>query len=130
LAGGFAGGIIPSSMALIGDRVPYAVRQVAISRFLLAVILGQVCGSAAGGPLAELLGWRAVFGLSAGLTALILAAALLGLRGQREERSELSLADARARYASVLGNPVSLFLFGTVAVEGLLIFGVFPFVAP
>ncbi|MEX0758143.1 MAG: MFS transporter, partial [Tistlia sp.] len=49
LAGAFAGGIIPTSMALIGDRVPYGVRQIAISRFLLAVILGQVCGSAAGG---------------------------------------------------------------------------------
>ncbi|MEX2631911.1 MAG: MFS transporter [Tistlia sp.] len=130
LAGAFAGGIIPTSMALIGDRVPYGVRQIAISRFLLAVILGQVCGSAAAGVLAEPLGWRAVFALSAGLTALICAATAFGLRGEREPRTPLSFADARSRYASVLANPVSLLVFATVAAEGLLIFGVFPFVAP
>ncbi|SMF07882.1 Predicted arabinose efflux permease, MFS family [Tistlia consotensis] len=130
LAGGFAGGIIPGAMALIGDRVPWSGRQVAISRFLIAVILGQVCGSAAGGPVAELLGWRAVFGLSAGLTALVCAATLLGLRGQGGPRARLSFADARSRYVSVLANPVSLAVFATVALEGFLVLGAFPFVAP
>ncbi|PWC33488.1 MFS transporter [Azospirillum sp. TSO35-2] len=130
LAGAFAGGIIPASMALIGDRVPYEERQIAISRFLLAVILGQMSGSAVSGALAEAFGWRTVFGLSAGLTALICLAALVGLARERETRSPLSVADAQQRYATVLTNPVSLFVFATVAAEGLLIFGVFPFVAP
>lgn len=130
LAGAFAGGIIPASMALIGDRVAYEDRQVAISRFLLAVILGQMSGSVVSGALAEWAGWRVVFGLSAGLTALICAAAVIGLRNEVEKRSPLSVADARQRYATVLTNPASLFVFATVAAEGLLIFGVFPFVAP
>lgn len=130
LAGAFAGGIIPASMALIGDRVPYEERQIAISRFLLAVILGQMSGSAVSGALAEAFGWRAVFGLSAGLTALICAAALIGLAREVETRSPLSVAEAQRRYATVLTNPASLFVFATVAAEGLLIFGVFPFVAP
>ncbi|MFP5512539.1 MAG: MFS transporter [Alphaproteobacteria bacterium] len=130
LAGAFAGGIIPASMALIGDRVPYEERQIAISRFLLAVILGQMSGSAVSGALAEAFGWRTVFGLSTGLTALICVAALIGLAREVETRSRLSVADAQRRYATVLTNPASLIVFATVAAEGLLIFGVFPFVAP
>jgi predicted MFS family arabinose efflux permease len=130
IAGGIAGGIIPSAMALIGDRVAYAERQVAISRFLLAVIIGQMSGSAVAGALAEVAGWRAVFALAAGLTGLIALAGALGLRGMEEAGHRPSLADARRRYASVLANPVSVWVFATVAAEGLLIFGVFPFVAP
>ena len=130
LAGAFAGGIIPASMALIGDRVPYEERQIAISRFLLAVILGQMSGSAVSGALAEAFGWRTVFGLSTGLTALICAAALVGLAREVETRSPLSIAGAQRNYATVLTNPASLIVFATVAAEGLLIFGVFPFVAP
>lgn len=130
LAGAFAGGIIPASMALIGDRVVYTERQFAISRFLLAVILGQMSGSAVAGALSEIAGWRTVFALAALVTGLIALTAALVLRGEREERHPLSVADARARYASVLANPVSLWVFATVAAEGLLIFGVFPFVAP
>ncbi|QCN97223.1 MFS transporter (plasmid) [Azospirillum argentinense] len=130
LAGAFAGGIIPASMALIGDRVVYTERQFAISRFLLAVILGQMSGSAVAGALSEVAGWRTVFALAAVVTGLIALTAFLVLRGEREERHPLSVADARARYASVLANPVSVWVFATVAAEGLLIFGVFPFVAP
>lgn len=130
LAGAFAGGIIPASMALIGDRVDYTERQFAISRFLLAVILGQMSGSAVAGALAEVAGWRAVFGLAAATTGIIALIALVGLRREREARQPLSLADARRRYASVLANPTSVWVFATVAAEGLLIFGVFPFVAP
>ncbi len=130
LAGAFAGGIIPASMALIGDRVPYAGRQLAISRFLVAVISGHMLGSAAAGVLAELFGWRAVFAISAGVTALVLLAAVLGFRREAEARVPLSLADARRRYATVLANPVSAMVFLVVAVEGLLVLGVFPFVAP
>ncbi|CAO3379401.1 MFS transporter [Azospirillum argentinense] len=130
LAGAFAGGIIPAAMALIGDRVVYTERQFAISRFLLAVILGQMSGSAVAGALSEVAGWRTVFALAAVVTGLIALTAALLLKGEREERHRLSITDARERYASVLANPVSVWVFATVAAEGLLIFGVFPFVAP
>ena len=63
-------------------------------------------------------------------TALICVAALIGLAREVETRSPLSVADAQQRYATVLTNPASLIVFATVAAEGLLIFGVFPFVAP
>ncbi len=129
LAGAFAGGIIPASMAVIGDRVPYAERQFAISRFLVAVISGQLAGSAISGALAEVAGWRAVFGVSAVVAGLALIMALVFLKGE-DARGELSLAGAIARYRTVLQNPRSLLVFATVLGEGILIFGVFPFVAP
>jgi len=129
LAGAFAGGIIPASMALIGDRVAYAERQFSISRFLVAVISGQLAGSAISGALAEIAGWRAVFGVSAVVAGLALIMALVFLKGE-DARGELSLAGAIARYRTVLQNPRSLLVFATVLGEGILIFGVFPFVAP
>ena len=69
LAGMAAGGVIPTSLGMIGDRVAMASRQVAISRFLAAVILGQLAGSSVSGLLAAWIGWRGVFGLAAALTA-------------------------------------------------------------
>jgi predicted MFS family arabinose efflux permease len=129
LAGGFAGGIIPASMALIGDRVAYAERQFSISRFLVAVISGQLAGSAISGALAEVAGWRAVFGLSAVVAGLALIMAMVFLKGETT-RGELSLSGSIARYRTVLQNPRSLLVFATVLGEGILIFGVFPFVAP
>src|SRR4051794_22147463 len=129
LAGAFAGGIIPASMALIGDRVPYAERQFSISRFLVAGISGQLSGSAISGALAEVAGWRAVFGVSAVVAGAALIMAMVFLKGE-DARGELSLAGAIARYRTVLQNPRSLLVFATVLGEGILIFGVFPFVAP
>jgi MFS transporter, DHA1 family, inner membrane transport protein len=129
LAGGFAGGIIPASMALIGDRVAYAERQFSISRFLVAVISGQLAGSAISGALAEVAGWRAVFGVSSVVAGAALIMAMVFLKGETT-RGELSLSGSIARYRTVLQNPRSLLVFATVLGEGILIFGVFPFVAP
>ena len=71
LAGMAAGGVIPTSLGMIGDKVAMASRQVAISRFLAAVILGQLAGSSVSGLLAAWIGWRGVFGLAAALTAAV-----------------------------------------------------------
>ncbi len=101
LAGAFAGGIIPASMALIGDRVAYAERQFSISRFLVAVISGQLAGSAVSGALAEVAGWRAVFGVSAVVAGLALIMTIVFLKGETT-RGELSLSGSIARYRIVL----------------------------
>jgi predicted MFS family arabinose efflux permease len=129
LAGAFAGGIIPASMALIGDRVAYAERQFSISRFLIAVIFGQLSGSAISGALAEVTGWRVVFGLCSAVAGMAFILAMIFLKGDTA-RGELSLQGSIERYRTVLLNPTSIFVFATVAGEGILIFGVFPFVAP
>jgi predicted MFS family arabinose efflux permease len=95
----------------------------------VAVISGQLAGSAISGGLAEFAGWRAVFGLSAVVAGLALIMAMIFLKGETT-RGELSLSGSIARYRIVLQNPTSLLVFATVLGEGVLIFGVFPFVAP
>jgi hypothetical protein len=47
-----AGGIIPIAMAAIGDRAPMQERQIALGRFLVLMIIGQMSGSACSGLIA------------------------------------------------------------------------------
>ena len=56
-----AGGIFPISLALVAQIVPIRGRQVAVSRLLAGVMLGNVLGSSASGVIADLSSWRTVF---------------------------------------------------------------------
>ncbi|PVE23504.1 MFS transporter [Microvirga sp. KLBC 81] len=129
LAGAAAGGAVPLSIALIGDRVEMAQRQVALSRYLVAVIVGQLAGSALAGLLAEWIGWRGVFGLSTLMMACALAATAIGFRGALPG-GRFDPHAAILRYRDILSNPRALFLFGSVFVEAIAVFAVFPYVAP
>lgn len=71
LGGATAAALIPLSMAVIGDRVPLARRQVVLARFLTATIAGMVAGQWLSGLLADTLGWRWAFGLFALLFAVV-----------------------------------------------------------
>ncbi|MEP9356562.1 MFS transporter [Xanthobacter sp. KR7-65] len=128
-SGAFAGGIIPVVLATVGDRVPFDRRPVALSRVLLALVLGQLIGSALAGFIAELAGWREVFWCAFAVTALATLAATFGL-SEESARKPLSFRDSLARYALVLRNPLSVRVYGLVAIEGALTLGVFPLVAP
>lgn len=59
--GAMTGGIIPLSMAWIGDTVPYEKRQAFIARYMLGNFLGMALGPLTGGYLAEAWGWRMPF---------------------------------------------------------------------
>jgi predicted MFS family arabinose efflux permease len=57
-----AAGIIPLSMAWIGDAVPFEDRQATLARFLLGTLSGMMAGQLAGGVFADLAwGWRGAF---------------------------------------------------------------------
>lgn len=129
IAGAAAGGAVPLSLALIGDRVDMSRRQVALSRYLVAVIMGQLIGSSCAGLLAEIVGWRGVFTLSAAMMALALAATVIGFRDALPG-GKFDLGAALQRYRGILSNPRALALFGFVFVEALAIFSIFPYVAP
>ncbi len=129
VAGMAAGGAVPLSIALIGDRVEMAQRQVALSRYLVAVIIGQLAGSTLAGFLAEWIGWRGVFGLSTLMMACALAATVIGFRGALPG-GKFDPRAAILRYRDILSNPRALFLFGSVFVESSAIFSVFPYIAP
>src|SRR5829696_8696515 len=73
VAGVAAGGIIPLALAMVGDRIEMAGRQVAISRFLTAIITGQLAGSSLAGVLTAYIGWRGVFVVSTAMLAVALA---------------------------------------------------------
>ena len=130
LSGAFAGALVPMSIATIGDRVELGERQVAISRFLTAAISGQLLGGVGAGLLAASIGWRGVFAL-AGLVSLAACVAVaLGFRRAQASRERFSVAVAVQRYRFVLGNPRAVALAGFVFSEGVLIFGIQPYIAP
>lgn len=128
-SGAFAGGIIPVVLATVGDRVPFDRRPLALSRVLLALVLGQLVGSAAAGFIAEYAGWRPVFWTAFAVAALAALAAMVGLK-EEQAPQRLSFGASLGRYGSVLRNPLSIRIYAVVAVEGALSFGVFPLVAP
>jgi predicted MFS family arabinose efflux permease len=129
VSGAAAGGVVPLTLALLGDRIAMAERQVALSRFLIAVIIGQLAGSSLGGLLAAWIGWRGVFALSTGIMIVALAATVAGLR-DRAAAGSFDLRVAAEGYRGILLNPRARALFLLVFAEAIAIFGVFPYVAP
>ncbi|HEV2558804.1 MAG TPA: MFS transporter [Microvirga sp.] len=129
LAGAAAGGVIPLALALVGDRVDMASRQVAISRFIAAAIVGQLAGSSLAGILAEFIGWRGVFGVTTAMMVAALIATVLGFR-DAPAGSAFDLGKAVERYRVILRNSRAQTLFALVFVEALAVFGLFPYIAP
>jgi predicted MFS family arabinose efflux permease len=76
LTGLFAAGVIPMTLANLGDVVPdYAERRRTIGIFLSALVSGQVFGQVLGGVLAGVFSWNAIF-LVLGAIALLIAAGI------------------------------------------------------
>lgn len=65
LMGAAAAGIVPMTIAWIGDQVPYAQRQETLARLLSATVGGMIAGMWFGAWVTELFGWRYVFVLLA-----------------------------------------------------------------
>ena len=135
LAGAAGGGIVPLSLAHIGDTVSYEKRQIALSRLLLATISGMVAGQWLGGVIAEIWGWRWVFAV---LTLLFLGAALTVMWTGGRVSGEASRSQGSQGGAA----PMSLFrqmrtilalrwarrVLMTVALEGAIAMAAFTFV--
>ena len=131
VAGATAGGLIPLSLALMGDLVPYAQRQERLSQLALATILGMIAGQWLGGLMAETLGWRVMFG------GLALAFALVSALLWRLGRS-LGAQAAGARpppgqrwwspFRQVLGSPWARVVLLSVGIEGAFAFAAISFV--
>jgi DHA1 family inner membrane transport protein len=130
VAGCVAGGLFPIALALIGDLVPVQQRQVAIGRLLAVGLTGNLLGASIAGVIADLVGWRGVFG-AFGLFALIMSiTAYVALRGHDEgKQPPFRLASVMAGFRSVFADPRAKVCFGAVFLEGLFIHGVFPYVA-
>jgi predicted MFS family arabinose efflux permease len=130
VCGAATGGIFPVGIAIIADAVPLSKRQVGIARWLTIVVSGNLLGSAFAGGLSDLFGWRAVF-LRVGVCSVVaLGNAILNLRRvPQPPPARLDLASIPSRYLEVLENPRAKYCFLAVFLEGLAVFGLFPFVA-
>ena len=129
LSGVAAGAIIPLAIATIGDRVPMEERQIAIGRFLFAILAAQLMGTIGAGALAGSLGWRGVMLVSAAVAAAAFVATVLGLKPGSAPREPFVLGSAIDRYREVFANRRALPLFVIVGIEGALAMGSQPFVA-
>ncbi len=125
-----SGGIFPVGIAVIGDLIPMKERQVAIGRWLTAVITGNLLGATLAGIIGDLAGWRTVFFVFSAGGAFALITAVVTLRAAaRDHVTRFDIRGIPGRYAAVLRNPRAKVCFSAVFAEGLVIFGLFPFVA-
>ena len=130
--GAAAGWVIPISMAYVGDVTPYEQRQTVLGRYLSGQILGQLFGQAAGGVLGDLMGWRNVFFVLAGVFALAAAGLVFELitnpltrkPGHPNETTRGFVAD----YAVVLSNPFARIVILTAFIEGAIVWGAFAYI--
>lgn len=131
ISGIVAGGVFPISLAMAGDLVPVNQRQVAIGRILAAAMLGNVLGSPSAGFIADVIGWRGIFAVVGSLSAIALVAAIVGFRGVTSaEPVRFTLTALPTHYRTIFSNPMAKVCFGAVFLEGIFLFGLFPFVAP
>jgi predicted MFS family arabinose efflux permease len=125
LMGATAAGIVPMSMAWIGDSVGYADRQETLARLLGATVSGMIAGQWLGGWITEALGWRLVF---ATLVLLFLTAAVLLGRIAAPTPPPASGVNSIDRgRLGMLGDPRVRWVLGIAAAEGALMFGVLAF---
>jgi predicted MFS family arabinose efflux permease len=130
LSGAAAGGVFSIGLGIAGDLVPVHQRQVAISRFLGSAMAGNLLGAAASGMIADIAGWRIVMGtlgLAVLISALTLAAALRTVKTNLAD--PIDAQALLASYRGLAGNRNALIGFSAVAIEGMTIFGLFPYVA-
>lgn len=129
--GAAAAGIIPLSMAWVGDQVPYERRQETLAKLMSATVLGMMSGLWFGGFAADTVGWRGAFVL---LSAMFGVAAVLLLRRLRQQNKvqspSVSAPGLRAAFrltGQLLGIPRVRWILTVTAAEGALVFGAMAF---
>ncbi|KAA2261984.1 MFS transporter [Solihabitans fulvus] len=124
VAGACFGAVVPTSLTYVGDTVSARQRQRALSDLMAAMALGTALATAAGGLLAHLVDWRAVFAVPAACAA-VCSVAMRGL----PEPPRGAAAGVRAQLGRVLRNRWALLVFGLAFVEGAVLLGTMAFLA-
>jgi YNFM family putative membrane transporter len=125
ISGAAAAGIIPLSLAYLGDTTPYEQRQEALAKYLFATISGMIASQWLSGLAADTWGWRTVFyALGLGFAT---AGVLLGCTSRLH-----SAQTARASYLSqlqlVITRPWPLTILLVTMLEGCFTLSAFAFV--
>lgn len=126
--GAAAAGIIPLSMAWVGDKVPYEKRQETLAGLMGATLSGMMAGQWFGGYAAQHLGWRVAFMV---LTAIFLLAAVVLYCNTGAERREhvsqngspTSLSAYFRNSLRLMGLPRVRWVLCVTALEGALAYG-------
>jgi predicted MFS family arabinose efflux permease len=130
LAGIAAGGVFPVSLAIVGDLVPVAERQVALGRYLAVVISGNFLGASLAGAVADLIGWRGVFVVIGCCGVVAFIASRFGFaRQEKPMASRFEIHAIPGLFRSIFGNPRARICYAAVFLEGVAILGLFPYVA-
>jgi DHA1 family inner membrane transport protein len=130
VAGVCAGGIFPVGVAIIGDLVPVHARQLAIGRLLAVGLTGNLIGAVISGVIGDLLGWRGVFLSIGGFGLIVAVMAFFAFRGLTVAKTKpFNLTAVAAGFQSVFADPRAKVCFGSVFFEGIVIHGMFPYVA-
>jgi predicted MFS family arabinose efflux permease len=125
-----SGGVIPLCFAIVGDRFAAAERQVALSRVLMAMLTSALIGSIGSGLLAAQFGWRAVFIASTIVSFVALVVAITSLKPRADAiRDAFGVKASIKKYASVFENKLWVVCFVGVFVEGVVVFGLMPYIA-
>ena len=131
LTGATAAGIIPLSMAWIGDTVPYEERQATLARFLSGQIMGVIGGQFIGGLFADTLGWRWAFAFLC-LIYLIVGIFVL-IESQQNSSTHRAVAPQKTlgilkQATTVFATPWARIILLIVFIEGMLVFGTIAFI--
>nr|HPU51196.1 MFS transporter [Burkholderiaceae bacterium] len=128
LTGAACAGLIPLTVAWIGDNVPYESRQPVLARFMIGTTLGNVFGQVMGGLFSDTIGWRMTFLVPSLLFAIV--ALLLGWQLRSGRAGSPSAAGAGTgtsanpivAFAQVLRSPWARVVLALVFIEGALAF--------
>jgi predicted MFS family arabinose efflux permease len=129
LMGAAAAGIIPLSMAWVGDQVPYERRQETLAKLMSATVIGMMSGLWFGGFAADTLGWRSAFVL---LAVMFAWPALLLWRARQKAPAPAatqppSLIASFRLTGQLLDTPRVRLILTVTAAEGALVFGALAF---
>jgi predicted MFS family arabinose efflux permease len=129
--GAAAAGIIPLSMAWIGDQVAYDRRQETLAKLMGYTVSGMMVGLWFGGFAAEHLGWRTAFAVVSGLFAI---AAWMLWRKLRTTPAMVPASGAGS-FLAYFSNSVQMLRTARVrhvmtvtAIEGAVVFGAMAFI--
>ncbi len=122
-----AAGVIPLTIAWVGDAVPYEQRQTTLARLMLGALSGQTAGQLGGGLFADTpLGWRGAFvALSIGylVIALLLLTRLRAIPAAPPSSSSGGVWAMSRQLGAVLAIPHARLVLLTSFSEGMLLFG-------
>ncbi len=138
--GAACAGLIPLSLAWIGDHVELARRQQTLANFASATISGMVLGQVTGGVIADTIGWRWAFAVPA-MVYLLACVALWRAHGLSRRiaaagnpapsaRAGLRQAfiETGAKYRKLLTDKWARTVMATVWLEGAIYYGAIAFV--